>query len=343
MQAFRNYLITLLVTTVIVSACVVWRYQAAYPSRVGPEFDDAVSTQYRDEIASLRPEIVVLGDSMVQENVDAEALSSQLGHGVYKIGYPASTSAVWYLILKNEIAASPVKPRALVILFRDTMLTQPSHRISPFSDQSVDAFATMDDRLVLDRAFLNQINPLGAFFEAYVPFYSLQVDIQQEVSQSIRYFSARHVLGCNRNCVDDAVLTVLARSRMTVDTVNAEVVSVEGPLYSVRALDFDARVEESFLPEMLRLCQDSDMDCVFVRSRKQYYAGMPGEPTDLQSYLKALQAYLKANGADYLDMNGDARLTPSVYNDPIHVSETGRPVYTKVLGDLLASLFSATH
>ena len=336
MQAFRNYLLTLLVTSVLVSACVLWRYQAGYPSRVGPEFDDAVSTQYRDEIAAQRPEVVILGDSMVQENVDAEALSSQLGRSVYKIGYPASTSAAWYLIFKNEVAASPVKPRTLVILFRDTMLTQPSHRISPFADKTVDVFATMDDHLVLERAFLNQINPLGAFFEAYIPFYSSQADIQKDVSETIRYDSVRWTLGCTRKCVDDAVQDVLARSRMTTDTINAEVVSVEGPLYSARALNFNARVEKSFLPEFVRLCRENAMTCIFVRSRKQYYAGMPGEPYGLKKYLHDLQTYLQANEMIYLDMNGDPRLVPSVYNDPIHVSANGRPIYTEVLGDLLA-------
>lgn len=335
MQAFRNYLLTLLVTSALVSACVLWRYQAAYPSHVGPEFDAAVSTQYRDEIAAQRPEVVILGDSMVQENVDAEMLSSQLGRSVYKIGYPASTSAAWYLILKNEIVASPAKPRTLVILFRDTMLTQPSHRISPFADKTVDVFATMDDRLVLERAFLNQINPLGAFFEAYIPFYSSQAEIQKDVSESIRYDSVRWTLGCNRKCVDDAVQDVLARSRMTTDTINAEVVSVEGPLYSARALDFNARIEKSFLPEIVRLCRENGMACIFVRSRKQYYAGMPGEPRGLQNYLFDLKAYLQSNEMTYLDMNNDPRLVPSVYNDPIHVSAEGRSVYTQVLGDLL--------
>ena len=335
MQAFRNYLLTLLVTSALVSACVLWRYQAGYPSRVGPEFDDAVSTQYRDEIAAQRPEVVILGDSMVQENVDAEALSSQLGRSVYKIGYPASTSAVWYLIVRNEIAASPVKPQTLVILFRDTMLTQPSHRISPFADKTVDVFATMDDRLVLERAFLNQVNPLSAFFEAYVPFYSSQAEIQKEVSESIRYGSVRWTLGCSRKCADDAVQDVLARSRMTTDTINAEVVSVEGPLYSARALDFGARIEKSFLPEIVRLCRENSMTCIFVRSRKQYYAGMPGEPRGLQNYLLDLQTYLQSSGMTYLDMNSDPRLVPSVYSDPIHVSAGGRLVYTQVLGDLL--------
>lgn len=335
MQAFRNYLLTLLVTSALVSACVLWRYQAGYPSHVGPEFDAAVSTQYRDEIAAQQPEVVILGDSMVQENVDAEMLSSQLGRSVYKIGYPASTSAAWYLILKNEIVASPAKPRTLVILFRDTMLTQPSHRISPFADKTVDVFATMDDRLVLERAFLNQINPVGAFFEAYIPFYSSQAEIQKEVSESIRYGSVRWTLGCSRKCVDDAVQNVLARSRMTTGTINAEVVSVEGPLYSARALDFSTRIEKSFLPEIVRLCRENGMACIFVRSRKQYYAGMPGEPRSLQNYLFDLKAYLQSNGMTYLDMNNDPRLVPSVYNDPIHVSAEGRSVYTQVLGDLL--------
>jgi hypothetical protein len=343
MQAFRNYLLTLLVTSVLVSACVLQRYHAAYPGTVGPELDDSISTQYRDAIASQQPEIVVLGDSMVQENVDAKALASRLGRTVYSIGYPGSSSAVWYLIVRHEIVEAPVKPRTLVILFRDTMLTQPSHRISPFDDKAVDVFASMDDSLVLERAFLNQINSLGKLMEAYVPFYASQGAIQAEVSQALRYGSARWIMDCSRKCVDDAVLTVLGRSRMSAETVQQEVVSVESPLYSARALNFDARLDESFLPEIVRLCRENNIELIFVRSRKQYYAGMPGEPRGLQAYLGGLQEYLDANGVAYLDMNGDPRLVPAIYTDPIHVSAQGRQVFTQVLTDLLAPLLSASQ
>jgi hypothetical protein len=343
MQAFRNYLLTLLVTSILISVCVLQRYHAAYPGTVGPELDDSISTQYRDTIVSQGPEIVVLGDSMVQENVDAKALASRLGRSVYSIGYPGSSSAVWYLIVRHEIVEVPVKPQTLVILFRDTMLTQPSHRISPFGDKAVDVFASMNDSLVLERAFLNQINPLGKLMEAYVPFYTSQGAIQAEVSQALRYGSARWIMDCSRKCVDDAVLTVLGRSRMSAETVQQEVVSVEGPLYSARALDFNARLGESFLPEIVRLCHENNIELIFVRSRKQYYAGMPGEPRGLQDYLGGLQEYLNANGAAYLDMNGDPRLVPAIYTDPIHVSAQGRQVFTQVLADLLAPLLSASQ
>lgn len=341
MQSFRNYLLTLLVASILVSACVLLRYHAAYPGAVGPELDDFVSTQYLEALSAQQPQVVVLGDSMVQENVDAKALASRLGRSVYSIGYPGSSSAVWYLIVRHEIAGAPAQPQTLVILFRDTMLTQPSHRISPFGNESVDVFASMEDRLVLERAFLNQINPLGWLMEAYVPFYTSQGEIQAEVSQALRYGSARWVLGCNRKCVDDAVLTVLARNRMSDATLQQEVVSVESPLYSARALDFNARLEESFLPEIVRLCRENDIELIFVRSRKQYYAGMPAEPRGLQTYLDGLQDYLASQGAAYLDMNGDPRLVPSIYTDPVHVSEAGRQVFTQVLADLLAPKLAA--
>ena len=69
---------------------------------------DALRARYVDR----RPELVVLGDSMVGEGIDDEALGRLLGVRAFNVWRGGAASAWCYLALENLILTSdtPVKP-----------------------------------------------------------------------------------------------------------------------------------------------------------------------------------------------------------------------------------------
>jgi hypothetical protein len=90
---------------------------------------DAISVP--DEIARLngeKPELVIIGDSMVPCRVDREILGRELGRPVSLLAFNGSATASWFLLFKNVVLAMESPPRTVVFFFRDTYFHLPRYR-----------------------------------------------------------------------------------------------------------------------------------------------------------------------------------------------------------------------
>src|SRR3989304_3135503 len=70
MQEFKQYLISLIVLTGLVSGYVFHRYADRYPFPIGAQFDPGIRSKYRQMLNQEEPQILVLGDSVARTNVD---------------------------------------------------------------------------------------------------------------------------------------------------------------------------------------------------------------------------------------------------------------------------------
>ena len=141
----------------------------------------------RDAITAQKPQIVLLGDSMVEENVDTPVLSQKLGRSVYTISYPGSATALWYLAIKNNIIVSPNKPPVLVIMFRDTVLTAPAYRADGKFTSAIDTLAGANEPLLTRLAYVNNMNPLEKFAKQHFPLYEFGFQVRDRVEFFVRY------------------------------------------------------------------------------------------------------------------------------------------------------------
>lgn len=87
-------------------------------------FDASLVAEIRRE----RPDVIMLGSSMLNTRIDYPLLSKLTGQKVWYRKTSGAASAVWYLSLKNHIVASGVKPHTVVVFFRDAFLTRPAMR-----------------------------------------------------------------------------------------------------------------------------------------------------------------------------------------------------------------------
>ena len=119
----------LLLTLILVIASMNLSYnqETVFPRDAGPTLDNKVRTNYLKYIDENQPQLVLLGDSTLGASLDADALAQQTGKSVYSISIPGSASALWYLILKSNVANAIHKPEYVVIVFRNTILTAPGY------------------------------------------------------------------------------------------------------------------------------------------------------------------------------------------------------------------------
>src|SRR5262249_42077694 len=98
-----------------------------------------------------------------------------------------------------------------------------------------------------------------------------------------------------------------------------------------RDADFDALVDTSVLPLMLRDAGPAGIRLCFVRVQRRPEGGRPPyQSPALQRYIAKLAAYIGRHGAMFVDDTGDPPQPLSWYEDGDHLSGEGRRRYTEL-------------
>ena len=155
MRSFLQFVFFFIIIAILGSLAISIRYETAYPKSIGPKLDRRVRTTHSEGISAHQPKIVLMGDSTLKLAVDFEQLASSLSAKTYGIAIPGSSSALWYLIIKNNIAAANFKPDYLVIFFRELMLTTPEYRVDGNYFTTIDEFASPEDEQLIQFSYLN--------------------------------------------------------------------------------------------------------------------------------------------------------------------------------------------
>lgn len=335
MIAFRRYVFILLMLSGMLSFYIPVRYQAGYPQPIGPQFDNFVRQTNKKYLVENQPQIMMLGDSLLIAGVDELALSDALGRKTYNAGVAGSASALWYLILKNNVVESPHRPQTLIIVFRDTMLTTPGYRVYGSYFEQIDEYAGPHDFILIERAYINQMNPFEKLAEAYLPVYGSRLRLREALDTRIRYTLPGLILKCDARCTNRAMTTVFQGGNLEQNILAEAIASAEDYLYTPRALDFEGSVDTSFLPEIIQLCKDQDIQLVLVRARTLRFTS---EPPGLKTYVEDLASYLDQRGVPFLDFSRDERLTSDLYADILHLNEAGKAIFTEMLAEALEGI-----
>lgn len=339
MRSFVRYFLLLLLSLAALTWGLPRLFHAPYPAQAGPTFDDAVRHRYTTILSENKVKLVLVGDSVLEQGVDAQALSDQLGVPSYAIAIPGSTSPFWYLILKNIILEAEPRPDAVVILFRDTILTLPDFHVNGGYVNELDQFATAHEEVLLERAYLNFMNPIERFALTWLPLYSSRQRITYTADfYSRNMLSALLMPSCTGDCLDRANAVIYHIENVVPEFQEAALVEDEEFLFTARAMDFDATVNVSFLPEIIRLARENGIRLILVHERTLLFPAAAAEPKALQEYKHKLADYLKAEGVPLIDFSHDPRLPADYFTDVLHMNDAGKAVFTQLLAEALKSL-----
>jgi hypothetical protein len=340
-SVFTRYIPFLLAAILLSSLFLPELYGIPYPQTLGPQFTPQIKRIHIDKISRYQAELVLIGDSVLLLGVDSEQLTQELGKETYSMSEPGSGSAIWYLMLKNMILESLPRPKYVLILFRDTMLTSPTYRTTGRYLALVDDYAKSDEPLVHQLAYINAMTPLDRWTEQYLPLYSARWQIRTELDRSIRYTGPRLLLDCSLKCTDAAMDSVFGAGEVDVAALNRAVEEAEESFYEPAMMDFEGQIDRSFLPAMLQLARENGFTLIFVRTKTLSYPELASEPAGLRRYMEALEAYLKNNGAYYIDFAHDERIKESYFYDLKHLTEEGKAAFTPMLAEKLKPLLDS--
>lgn len=335
MRSLLRYLLLLFIIVAVIWGKVSNSYALEFPRTPGPRFDRQVRKLYINRLEAERPEMVMLGDSTLLDGVDPDKLSELLGIEVSSFDVPGSASAYWYLVLKNNIVETETKPRYVMILFRDTILTAPGYRVHGSYFVLLDEFARRNEPLLLERAYLNLMNPVERFAEGHFPLYAARVQIRQDADARIRY-SLTSWLGCDKQCNDDSMVEVFTSANLEPGQLQNAIAAAEEYLYTDRQLDFERQIGQSFLPEMIRLTKENNIQLVLVRLKNRTTGER--ESASIKEYMADLSMYLAEQDVIFLDFGRDPRLVSSYYADSLHLTREGEALFTEMLAQGLKNV-----
>jgi len=288
---------------------------------------------YQQNINREKPAIVLIGDSTLDHGVDEKYLSDLINKGIYKLARHGSASAAWYLLLKNNITNARHKPDQVVIFFRGTMLTTPEFRTTGTYQVLLDELAEPDDQLLIDLAYVSQMNWLEKKLDSYFPLYAHRQLVRTSLERAIKYPFLKSALNLNEVDVDEAVNKVFGDSQIA--QLNAIINAVDSYLYQPEKLDFESQLPRSFLPEIIHLCKENNIQLVLVRIKVREFSTPETQPEGMNDYIHSLEKYLKQNDVVFFDFGTDPRIDTSEFYDPLHMTETGQKAFTEILAELL--------
>jgi len=293
------------------------------PALEGPRERASFDAVRLDDLSYMQPAFVVIGDSMAGSRIDPAVFAHISGQSVAPLLYAGSGPAWWYLVLKNWVIASGIHPKAVFIFFRDTNLTNVLFRIDATAALDTAALAREDD-----------LNALVARRRGSV-FYRLRsgvdklyaaTEARHWIEPLVNKWPAQAMFQYRRQ---RAAFLQAANDRFGLDHLRpmdaADLQATED-----READFDAFVDKSALPLMLRDALRAGLTLIFVRVQRRPIGGRPPyQSPALQKYLRELRAYIEGHGAEMLDDTGDPLETIDLYEDGDHLSGDGRRRYTE--------------
>lgn len=333
MKAFLQYCLILLTLVAVSWVVIPVRYDTAYPRDVKPQFDKYVRQVFAEAIDEKKPDIVLLGDSMLYPAINQVTLSKRLDQNILAIGLPGSASTLWYLIVKNNIVETKSPPKYLVIFFRDTMMTVPGYRVTGRYFEQIDEFASPKDEDLIKRAYLDQMNPLEKIAEAWFPPFGSRREIRQGLDAHIRYTLPNLQLGCDQPCMDNAMEIVFGNMNLDLNFLSDALAAADDYLYSKTVLDFDQQIGESFLPELIQLTGERGIQLILVRMPILRFTKPGSEPPGLSRYNQGLSNYLASNGVLYLDYSKGTLLASSDFEDILHLNKSGQAIFTDIFAE----------
>ena len=284
-------------------------------------------------LGGMNPTWVVIGDSMAGSRIDPALLTRLTGGQTAPLLYAGSGPAWWYLALKNWVIPSGIKPRAVIVFFRDTNLTNVMFRI--------------DATWALDTAAREREDDLNAVVARRrgTAFYQVRDRVDRIYAAS----AARRWIEPAVNDWPARMLFPYRRQRAAfLDQVNARfglahlrpMDAADMQATEDREADFDRFVEDSGLPLMLRDAKQAGLTLLLVRVQRRPLNGQPpAQSPALRRYISKLHAYVEARGGVFMDDTGDPRQTLDMYEDGDHLSRDGRRRYTEMFAERLRHRF----
>jgi hypothetical protein len=287
-----------------------------------------------ERLRAERPEIILIGDSLVHAAIDPQLLQQQLGDGkVEMIWRGGAASAAWYLILKNYVVASGIKPRWVCIFFTYDLLTNAPFRTTPTYRAFLESLMHNEDPVV--QRVLGDESKRDTLLQRIANWLYPLNERRHHYQEKISRFAYRteSFVGPKIKGLPRRVNEIFDVARLRQETLPQTPEAV-----AARKLSFSADPGKNFLPHIIETAKGAGISLCFVRVRPNPGADNESQQSaELRAYVSQLRDWIEAQGETFIDTTADKRFRPDMYlrPDDDHIGPWAKPEATKIYADLL--------
>ncbi len=283
-----------------------------------PSFDYG----YVEALRKTNPDYVMVGNSMLESRINRTLFGELLGNKKVELIWGRGwESAHWYLTLKNIVAASEIKPRAVFFLFFEDRLAFPKFNTEGTYDWDLKCLMIGEEPIlwgILGREPVHFVSQMRNWLRAWTVHFGIKSWIREKMSQR-----ALKLAGSGTETLND-IYGLFSYGNIFRDFV----VDPPGPPPSVESPE--TRLQQSLVPEMLKLSKKHGIPLVFVRIKTRFEQKLSPERTYwLTAYMKTLKQMLSQGGALLYDMSEDPKITSTMYGEGDHIAAVHRDFFTR--------------
>ena len=297
-----------------------------------------------EKIDRNNPEVVLIGDSMLGEAVDADVLSKKTGVNCLKIWMGGSGTAWHYLVVKNILPKCKIKPKYIGIFFRDNHLTLPQHKTTGKHKHSIDNLTDANEPILDEFAYHNQMSFIELFFKKHIPVVNKNEMIKSKIDDFIKSEISKHYFNSDKLSFDNFISSKFAISTMDKKLFNDRQIADEYSQDLYRE-DMEFHPEKSFLPYMIKYSEAIGSNIFFVRVKRKRDLVNGREPENLLRYMNKLRSYFKGNNIKYIDYSHNESIVESHFGQGDHLNrQEGRSHFTNLFAnDLINKILNVDY
>jgi hypothetical protein len=330
------YLSLILAALLVLNVILPQWLPIRYPRALGPVFSADVRMSYQTQIQKEKPEVILLGNSVINSGIDLQLFERIINRKTVKFSNPGTASAYWYLLMKSNIVTSNPPPGYLLIFFLDNLLTSPELGVTGAYQVMIDEVAGENEEVLLQKAYLNQINPVESYLDSHLPVFGERDTLKEKIDNRLKYSLPFAVENCDKTCLDAALDQTFTQLNMIQDNFAQTTVNVDP--WSGRAWDFDTLVDKSFIPDMIQLANEKGIQLIFIREKNAKVMNLSDESADMRRYFQEMAAYLSKHGIYFFDFAHESALTLDMFRDGMHLGPAGQQIFTRLVAERFSAL-----
>lgn len=299
------------------------------------EFD----LKFVKQLQRINPDYVFIGNSVLHSRIDVQYMDEILApKKSYLLFQRGSGSAIFYVLFKHHLVHSGIEPDCVFIFFRDTLLTEPRTGLPDWLWSSAchwfTSTDTVFDQLVSGMAFDWRVDVHQRLREMY-PVHQRRRQFQQAIQRTTDPWWSD--LPMSDAEIKESVNTLFAPGNMR-NLQQAEQAQMVQQLVS--PFDFQNKLENSFLPHIIRIAKKENLKLCFVRTKRKPASGsVIRQSPELQEYINELSGYIESKGFLFADFTDDPEITVDWYSNKDYLKEEYRERYTRKFIDKLPEVF----
>ena len=279
------------------------------------------------------PDEIYVGNSVLGSRIDShqyisKAAEENLAVDIYQLD--GTGTSAWYLFTKN--IASKSNADRVFLLVVENEYTCPDYRLG--SEQSALSIFESTPNISSERRFHSVINSGRPYLEKVKTGLDLSPvnSVQSFLDSALKDFSLS-LLDIDSGSIDygndelhQDLSFVLAQENSSVFNVEKEDCS-----YS-----FHDNLQNSFLPDMVKIFKDIDTDLVFLRVKTKPDLETTTAHVVIDQYFHDFSQYVEREGSKFIDLTQSEPFDSSYYRDAIHMNNISESTewYFKAISDI---------